>query len=134
MKRVIVFGLILGFLACGEKKAEKKEVPVAVKKVRVTATNYPLYYFLNRIVGEGAETTYLIPEDIDPAFWQPGRESVQALQGMDLIFTNGATYEKWLDGISLAQNSLVNTSGSFEEDYISTGDGKVHSHGDGEKA
>ena len=133
MKKAIVFILMLGFLACGEKKAEKKEVQVSVDKLQTTATNYPLYYFLSRIAGEAVETSYLIPEGPDPAFWQPDRESVQQLQAMDLIFTNGATYEKWLAGISLAQNSLVNTSVSFESDYITTGDGKVHSHGDGEE-
>ena len=133
MKKVIVFILMLGLVACGEKKAEKKEVPEAVDKPQTTATNYPLFYFLTRIAGEAVETAYLIPEDIDPAFWQPDRESVQQLQAMDLVFTNGATYEKWLAGISLAQNNLVNTSNSFENEYISTGDGKVHSHGDGEK-
>ncbi len=133
MKKVFVFILMLGFLACGEKKAEKKEVTVVADKLQTTATNYPLFYFLSSIAGDAVETSYLVPQDIDPAFWQPNRESVQQLQAMDLICTNGATYEKWLAGISLAQNSLVNTSASFESEYITTGDGKVHSHGDGEE-
>jgi zinc transport system substrate-binding protein len=84
----------------------------------IAVVNYPLKYFAERIAGDQIEVVFPIPADVDPAFWIPEPEGVLTFQAADLIFLNGATYSKWLNTVSLPRRKLVNTSQSFEEQYI----------------
>jgi zinc transport system substrate-binding protein len=102
-------------------------------KFTVYTTNYPLTYFTQRIAGEHAEVVFPVPPDVDPAFWTPDKKTVAGFQKADLIVLNGATYEKWVDKVTLPQFRLVHTSAAFRDEYIETTDAITHSHGlDGE--
>ena len=46
-----------------------------------------------------------------------------------VILVNGATYEKWLEKISLPKGRLVDTSELFRHRYISVEDVQTHNHG-----
>ena len=48
-----------------------------------------------------------------------------------MIFLNGATYEKWLDQVSLPESKLINTSSKFQDQYIPIKSAITHSHGPG---
>jgi zinc transport system substrate-binding protein len=95
----------------------------------IAVVNYPLKYFAERIAGDQIEVVFPIPADVDPAFWIPEPEGVLTFQAADLIFLNGATYSKWLNTVSLPRRKLVNTSQSFEEQYIRVKDPTSHTHG-----
>lgn len=97
----------------------------------VQTVNYPLAYFAGRIAGEHADVQFLAPADGDPAFWVPDRDSIVRLQSADLILANGATYAKWMNGVSLPTSKIVDTSASFADAFIETDGGVVHSHGVG---
>ena len=62
----------------------------------------PSPVFAERIAGQLVEVRFLVPADLDPAFWQPASEDVTTMQAADLILLNGAGYEKWLPTISLS--------------------------------
>jgi zinc transport system substrate-binding protein len=94
-------------------------------------TNYPLKYFSDRIGGDKVTVEFPIPADIDPAFWQPDSNIISQLQQGDLIFLNGATYEKWLETVSLPESNLINTSSKFQDQYIPIKSAITHSHGPG---
>jgi len=94
----------------------------------VASTNYPLHYFTKRLGGDKIEAIFPLKPGIDPAFNEPYPEEIRQFQGADIIFINGAGYEKWIEKISLSTRKLVNTSSSFEDRYIETEDA-THSHG-----
>ena len=105
----------------------------AADKISIYTTNYPLKYFAERIAGEHANVVLPIPPEVDPAFWVPEIEIIIQYQTADLIFVNGASYEKWIHKVSLPQHTLIDTSSSFKDSLITIEEMTNHSHGfDGE--
>ncbi len=98
-------------------------------KPRVFAVNYPLAFFAERIGGDAVEVILPVPEDSDPAFWEPGEDDIAAFQSADLILRNGATYAKWMEKVSLPESIQVDTSAAFAERFIDTHSATTHSHG-----
>lgn len=101
------------------------------EKTRVISVNYPLHYFAERIATDSFELSYLVPEEVDPAFWKPTDEDLIAFQEADIILRNGADYAKWMKVVTLPTTTMVNTSKSFSDRYLKT-EGKEHRHGNGE--
>mgnify|MGYP003673921678 CR=1 FL=1 len=101
----------------------------ARSKPLVLASNTPLSYFASRIGGDLIDASYPGPADEDPAFWEPSDQDAARLQSADLILLNGATYEKWLDHVTLAASKLIDTSAIFEDAYLDSGHSETHSHG-----
>ncbi len=108
----------------GEQAASAEVLPV------VYATNYPLAYFADRIAGPFAEVRFPAAGKGDPAFWEPSPEEVLAMQEADLILLNGATYEPWVQDVSLPLSRTVNTTGNLESYLIEVEGGVTHSHGE----
>ncbi len=100
-------------------------------KLVIVATNTPLAYFAMRIGGHHVQAEYPGPSGEDPAFWTPDDASIQLMQEADLILLNGASYEKWLSQISLPQAKMVDTSASFKDNFLQSGETTTHSHGPG---
>ena len=136
---LLLFLLVVGageIASCSPtSQSSSPESSLVQEKPTVYVTNYPLQYFAERIAGDGAIVQYPVPADIDPAFWNPGADTIAQLQTGDLIFINGATYEKWLETVSLPLSKLVDTSESFRDNYIEIENAVTHSHGpEGEHA
>lgn len=130
--------IILGLTACGDAPTQQAPLvtvtssPVESEEtvqLTVYVTNYPLQYFAERIAQNTVTVKSLIPPDIDPAFWQPTAQDIAQMQTGDLIFINGATYEKWLNTVSLPEAKLINTSVSFQDHYLPDEEKTVHRHG-----
>ncbi|MEM8670409.1 MAG: metal ABC transporter substrate-binding protein [Planctomycetota bacterium] len=100
---------------------------------QVYAVNYPLAFFAEQIGGEYIDVHFPVPDDLDPAFWNPNVASVTAFQQADLILLNGASYAKWIRRNSLPDSKLLNTSAEARQQYIYVDDAVTHQHGpDGE--
>ena len=97
----------------------------------ITASNYPLAYFAERLGGALVRVDLPVPNDEDPAYWQPDAPTIQAMQKADLIALNGADYEKWLNRVSLPRSKWVDTSAGFRTRYLVIKDAVTHSHGGG---
>ncbi|MCF7969116.1 MAG: metal ABC transporter substrate-binding protein [Methylococcaceae bacterium] len=95
----------------------------------ITASNYPLAYFAERLGGAQVRVELPVPNDEDPAYWQPDAPTIQAMQKADLIALNGADYEKWLNRVSLPHSKWVDTSAAFKSRYLVIKDAVTHSHG-----
>jgi len=87
---------------------------------------------VNGLGGEYVDANLPVPANIDPAFWRPSAEIISAYQQADVIFLNGAGYDRWTNFVSLPRRRLVNTSAGFESEYIKIDEGLKHSHGPGE--
>ena len=137
---VLLFSVIssLGLISgCRSKNLEISAPSVEQNKgqLSVYVTSYPLKYFTERIAGNTIMVNYLVPDGIDPALWQPKSTDIAQMHMGDLIFINGASYEKWLEQVSLADSKLINTSAGFQDQYIKTQEAFIHAHGpEGEHA
>jgi zinc transport system substrate-binding protein len=133
MKQIFALLLILliaGSCGSGAKKEQSENELRA--QISIAVTNYPLYFFTQEIAGDKFEVLFPVPDDVDPAFFEPGADVVSTYQSAELIFTNGAGYESWVDKVSLAQRKIVNTTARVSDQYIQES-GMSHSHGpDGE--
>ncbi len=122
--------LMLFLLGCaGEQEGETASAPKENDRPLVYAANYPLKYFAERISTPLVEVRFPVPADVDPAFWNPTPEDVQALQKADLVLLNGASYESWLKNVSLPTSRLVDTSEGFQDRFIAEVEATTHSHG-----
>jgi zinc transport system substrate-binding protein len=127
MKRIITVLFVLVLFSCAKKNS--KETVISSEKLKVVTVNYPLYYFADRIGGDLIDLEYVIPDNVDPAFWNPDEVALQHYQAADIILLNGANYAKWVENVSMPSSRIVNTSSSFEESLIPLKGGESHSHG-----
>ncbi len=129
MKFEIAFVVLACMLTpgCTKKSAAKKSVKSQTPVV--VTTNAPVNYFATQLGGDDFKFLFPIGPGIDPAYWQPTAEEIEAVQQADLILANGATYEKWMRNASLPESKIVDTSAAFKKHWIETTDGVIHSHG-----
>lgn len=122
-----------GLLACS-KEAEQKSNESADSSARrnapsVYAVNYPLSYFAERIAPEGTRVVFPVPAGLDPAFWKPSAEEIEAFQRADLILLNGAGYARWTRYATLPATRVLVTADGCRERFLKTGDAVRHQHG-----
>ncbi|MEM7014193.1 MAG: metal ABC transporter substrate-binding protein [Verrucomicrobiota bacterium] len=100
-------------------------------KPQVYVSNYPLKYFAERLGGDKIDVHFPAAGKGDPAYWKPTDADVENMQTADLILLNGATYEKWIDHVTLPGSIQIDTSMDLAAWYIEVEEGPTHSHGDG---
>jgi zinc transport system substrate-binding protein len=121
---ILITALFLAFLLLKPCSLDAEEASISVYTV-----NYPLQYFAERIAGEHATVVFPAPGDVDPAYWMPGKEIIEAYQQADLILLNGAHYAKWVENVTLPRSKMVDTSRKFKDQYITSNEITTHSHG-----
>jgi len=135
MSKYILLILLLSTTISCQTKTEKKPEKIAVSKPKIASVNYPLHFFTMQIGGDHIDAIFPIPEDIDPAFYNPDSRALEQFQAADIIFLNGAGYADWVDKVSLSDRKMINTSASFSDKYIIEEGTISHSHGpEGEHA
>ncbi len=97
----------------------------------VYVVNYPLQYFAERVGGDAVAVEFPAPADADPAYWQPGAETIVSYQEADLILLNGAGYAKWVAYATLRRARLVDTGAGLADSFIAVAGAVVHAHGPG---
>ena len=95
----------------------------------IYTTNYPLFYITRQLAPASVAVHFPAAETSDPSLWKPLADTIAAMQQADLIFINGASFEKWLSMVSLPESKLVNTSAGFEDRLIYMNETTTHSHG-----
>jgi len=85
--------------------------------------------------GESVDVVFPVPNEFDPAYWDPDAEGIAAFQSADLVLLNGADYAKWTLRATLPWSRTVVTTRDVEDEYIEVPDAVTHSHGaEGEHA
>jgi zinc transport system substrate-binding protein len=97
----------------------------------VWTTFYPTTYLTQRLAGDLVKVVCPLPEDEDPAFWQPDAKTLQGYQAADLVVVNGAGFEAWVGKASLPSGRLVNASKSFEKEFLKLEGSVTHLHASG---
>ena len=112
------------------RKAKEPATPRVIDgKAKVFTTFYPTHYFARRIGGELTEVICPCPANEDPAFWMPDDKTILSYQGADLIVVNGASFEKWLNKVTLPESRIVDTTKPFAKEFITIAGAVTHSHG-----
>ena len=124
--RVLKYALTASLLVWGAFPATAQDKP------QVVSVNYALQYFAERLLGDEADVTLPVPQDVDPSFWRPSIADIGTIQSADLIILNGAGFATWVDRVSLPRSKIVNTTAAIEDQFIRT-ESITHSHGDGDE-
>lgn len=122
---LFVCALLVG---CGDESSGSS--PASGAEPYIIAVNNPLLYFSQRLIGDDIEIRLPVPNDIDPATWQPAVDAVLLLQGAELLLLNGAGYSSWLNKVSVSPRKMVFTAGEKEQ-WIELSEQVTHSHGPG---
>ncbi|GAA4311443.1 hypothetical protein GCM10023115_32920 [Pontixanthobacter gangjinensis] len=134
MKKIILSFVLLTFVfACKdqEKESASVETKEPEKQPVVYVSNYPLYYFANKIGEDIIDLRFPASNETDPSDWVPGAENIVKMQQADLILLNGATFEKWLNNVTLKDEDMVNTTEGMSDKMLPLGEKFTHSHGEG---
>ena len=126
---ILIFALTM-LPGCTDKQEEQtsQSSSEADSKPVVYVSNYPLQYFVE-YMAPWAEVRFPAAVTNDPAYWKPTAEEVSAMQQVDLIILNGASYEQWLKNVSLPPSKLVNTTAGLSDWLIPLAKSTTHSHG-----
>ena len=126
---VFVF-MFLGLMlvACSGEREEETEVQTPSRPL-VFVSNYPLQYFVERIASPLVEIQFAARVSSDPAYWKPITADIATIQEADLIVLSGASYETWLENVTLPQSKLIDASEDFSEELIPLEETVTHSHG-----
>ncbi len=117
--------LLLGGCGDGREASETGESG----KLTVATSFSPTRFFAEQIGGTAVKVISPLPDDADPAKWDPNPAAVQRFQEADLIVLNGAGYEGWVSKVTLPRQRLVRTAAALEEDLIRYENAVTHAHG-----
>lgn len=67
--------------------------------VKVVASFYPMYDFVQKIGGDRVEVSSIIPPGVEPHDWEPTIQQRLNAESSDMIVYNGAGFEKWIEEI-----------------------------------
>lgn len=95
----------------------------------VATTFYPTWFFAARLAGELADVVCALPDEADPATWQPDAASIARLQEADLIVINGADFEQWVARVTLPEARVVDTARAFQPEWLRYEEAVTHRHG-----
>ena len=130
MNKLMALVAIMTAAGCSDGKREAAEVaPDGSERPLVYTSNYPLQYFVERIATPMVDVRFLVPADEDPAYWKPDPKDVTAMQKANLIVLNGASYEAWLENVSLPPSRMVVTTDGLRDRLIPLEKDTTHSHG-----
>ena len=128
MKHIILFVTLVLLAACTEKQSDGFDSNIAQVKPVVITSNYPLYFFTQKIAGDAIDVRF--PElEGDPAMWAPGGQESADLQNADLLILNGAGYESWLAFTTLPDGHLLDTTANVQTMLLPIENETVHQHG-----
>jgi zinc transport system substrate-binding protein len=131
--------LLLVFLAVVLLSCQHKTKVTSTQKKEsiptIFVSNYPLQFFTQSIAGQKVKIIFPAKDSDDPASWQPKPEQISSIQNADLIILNGASYEKWIENVSVSTSKIVNTTAKLTDKLITYKESLTHSHGpEGEHA
>ncbi|MBD3419158.1 MAG: hypothetical protein GF398_03470 [Chitinivibrionales bacterium] len=85
---ISVAGCLLFLLGCDSKKQP-------TGRLHIVATTFPLYDFTRQICNDKADVYMLIPQGIDPLYYQPDHRAEEMLAECDVFIYAGDLTEPW---------------------------------------
>jgi len=117
MQKLVVFFLFLAIITCSSREMNENngEITILVSVV-------PQKYFVEKIAGELAEVTVLIPPGASPAAYEPSPSDMRRVSEADVWFTIGLQREEtWIPDFSSLNEQLLIASTIEEVQRLSIG-------------
>ena len=104
MKKKIVSGILamlmgIMLIGCGAN-TENKTQNTNNDKLNIIVSIYPLKEFAEKIAGDKAEVTCLVPDNIEPHDYEPKTKDFEALTKSNVFIYNGLGMETWVDQVN----------------------------------
>ena len=104
MKKKIISGILvvlIGVMLIGcNAKTETKTQDTNNDKLNIVVSIYPLKEFTEKIAGDKAEVTCLVPDNMDPHDYEPKTRDFQTLTKSKVFIYNGLGMETWIDQVN----------------------------------
>lgn len=123
---------------CGDSSNQGAGNGSASDKMQVVTTFYPMYEFTQKVAGDLADVSVLVPAGTEPHDWEPTAKDVARISEADVFVYNGAGFEAWVDDVLQTVNNqdlkIVEASHGAElveghEDHGAGDHTKEHTHG-----
>jgi len=108
--KILLIALVLvGFGYYQKNSTNKtKEVISDGKKIQITTSFYPLYYFATQIGGDKVEVTNITPAGAEPHDYEPTTQDIAKIERSSILILNGGSLESWAEKIiEMLKNSKV---------------------------
>ena len=104
MKKKIVSGILamlmgITLIGCGAN-TENKTQNTNNDKLNIIVSIYPLKEFAEKIAGDKAEVTCLVPDNMEPHDYEPKTKDFEALTKSNVFIYNGLGMETWVDQVN----------------------------------
>lgn len=90
---------LAGWLINNQPKPADTQAEVDSDKLQLVTSFYPLYFFTEQIAGDRAQVYNLTAAGIDPHDYEPSPQDLRLIETADLLISNGAGFETWLDDL-----------------------------------
>ena len=84
-------------------------------KPKVYTSFYPIYDFVNKIGKDIVDISTIVPAGGEPHDFEPTPKQIIELQNSDVIFMNGAGFERWIERVQGANTVDLSKSLSIEK-------------------
>lgn len=104
MKKKIISGALavitsIMLIGCGTNSDTKTTNDEGNKKVNIMVSVYPLKEFADKIAGDKAEVSCMVPDNMEPHDYEPKTKDFEALIKSDALIYNGLGLETWVDQV-----------------------------------
>ena len=107
MKKKIISGVLAAIasimlIGCGSSSNTNTTNEENKDKVNIMVSVYPLKEFADKIAGDKAEISCMVPENMEPHDYEPKTKDFEALTKSDAFIYNGLGLETWVDSVNSA--------------------------------
>lgn len=104
MKKKIISGALavitsIMLIGCVTNSDTKTTNDEGNKKVNIMVSVYPLKEFADKIAGDKAEVSCMVPDNMEPHDYEPKTKDFEALIKSDAFIYNGLGLETWVDQV-----------------------------------
>lgn len=102
MKKTIalIFVSLLLLSGCSNNESNETQKNDVSKKIKVSASTYPMYYIANEIGKDNIDLNVLVPMGVDPHEYELSLKQTKELEDTDLFLYNGSGLEHWGEKVS----------------------------------
>lgn len=128
----LICALCVFMAACGQTPEEGTAGQESeAGRLKVVCSVYPVYDFTQKIAGDLANVSLLVPPGVEAHDWEPSPADIVQLEEADVLVLNGAGLEFWSEKVlaAIENKDLVIVDSSAQLTLRSaTGDGEDHDH------
>ena len=99
----LCFVLILALPSCGPSNTDHTSMG-SDEKIRIVATIFPIYDWVNEITGDNADVELLMSNGVDLHSFQPSVDDIIDITDCDVFIYVGGTSDSWVNDVLMQSN------------------------------